>query len=75
VQIHGGDSRRGHAAWGVELPPFTLDRAPDFGKTRPAKPSSIAAEAAVVHLERGGFTVRKRQNNNFLDGALHFVIC
>jgi hypothetical protein len=26
-------------------------------------------------LQRGGFSARKRQNNNFLDCALHFVIC
>jgi hypothetical protein len=28
-----------------------------------------------IHLERGGSGVPKRQNNNFLDCALHFVIC
>jgi hypothetical protein len=75
VQIHGGDSRRAHAAWRVELPPFTLDRGAVSGKTRPAKPSAIAVETGFFHLESGGFTVPKRQNNKFLDGALHFVIC
>jgi hypothetical protein len=29
----------------------------------------------LFHLQRRGFGLRKRQNNNFLDGALHFVIC
>jgi len=32
-------------------------------------------ETGPFHLERGGFSDPKRQNNNFLDGALHFVIC
>jgi len=75
MQIHGGDSRRGRAARGVELPPFTLGSRAVSGKTRPAKPSAIAVETGFFHLESGGFTVPKRQNNKFLDGALHFVIC
>jgi hypothetical protein len=33
------------------------------------------AKSGRFHLEAGGFTIPKRQNNNFLDGALHFVIC
>jgi len=32
-------------------------------------------KSALFHLQEGGFTARKRQNNNFLDCALHFVIC
>jgi len=32
-------------------------------------------KSTFFHLQEGGFTARKRQNNNFLDCALHFVIC
>jgi hypothetical protein len=32
-------------------------------------------QTGLFHLESGGFSAPKRQNNNFLDCALHFVIC
>jgi len=33
------------------------------------------AKSVLIHLQSWGFTSPKRQNNNFLDSALHFVIC
>jgi hypothetical protein len=44
------------------------------GKPVGSNPGEMG-DLGLFHLQRRGFGLRKRQNNNFLDGALHFVIC
>jgi len=58
----------------AKFPSLIAMAAPIAGKPVGSNPGEMR-ETALFHLESGGFKRRKRQNNNFLDDALHFVIC
>jgi len=75
VQIHGGDSRRGRVARGDEVAASRVRSLVELRENPLGETLGKCTETSLFHLERGGFGDPKRQNNNFLDGALHFVIC
>jgi hypothetical protein len=55
---------------------FAIDRGRLDLRENPSGETLVkCAQTAVFHLESGGYNTLARQNNNFLDSALHFVIC
>ena len=75
VQIHAAILAAAESIRATKFRSHVLDeRRSIAGKPVGSNPAEMR-ETGLFHLESGGFTAPKRQNNNFLDCALHFVIC
>jgi hypothetical protein len=74
VQIHAAILAAAESIRATKFPAMLSTAALVAGKPVGSNPGE-KRDLGLFHLQRGGLGPRKRQNNNFLDGALHFVIC
>jgi hypothetical protein len=74
VQVHATILAAAESIRATKFRAMFSTRARVAGKPVGSNPGEMR-DLGLFRLQRGGFGPRKRQNNNFLDGALHFVIC